>query len=116
MGARDWTRRIQEQGARDAVYGRALSAQTERLLVAYVSRSSPDRRRVYEALFQRYGDRLESYRAADGSNMRNVNGMWEYDLTEAEAHMVEAFMEIYGPAFETARADFLASGRLFREV
>jgi predicted dehydrogenase len=52
--------------------------------------------------------------------MRNVNGSWEYDLTKAEARLVEGFMGIYAPAFETARAEFAAgrivSRRLRREI
>jgi hypothetical protein len=71
---------------------------------------------MYELLFNRYGHKLEAYDAGDGSNMRNVNGMWEYDLTTAEARLVESFMNIYASAFETARADLPASRRLFREV
>jgi hypothetical protein len=112
----EWERRIEECAIKDAVHGTAMSGQSEKLLVDYISQRSPDRRRMYEILFSRYGDKLEAYKAGDGGNMRNVNGMWEYDLTEAEARLVENFMRIYAPAFETARADFLAGRRLFREI
>jgi hypothetical protein len=112
----EWEKLIEECALRDAAYGRALSGQAERLLVDYVSQRSPDRRRMYEILFNRYGDKLEAYNAGDGSNMRNVNGMWEYDLTKAEARLVENFMNIYAPAFEAARNGAAARRRLFRKV
>jgi hypothetical protein len=112
----DWAQMIEEFAVKDAVHGRAMSGQSEKLLVDYISQRSPDRRRMYEILFSRYGDKLEAYDAGDGSNMRNVNGMWEYDLTKAEARLVESFMNIYAPAFETARADVLSGRRLFREI
>jgi hypothetical protein len=111
----EWERLIEASAVRDAAHGRAMSGQSERLLVDYVSQRSPDRRRMYEILFNRYGDKLEAYSAGDGSNMRNVNGMWEYDLTAPEARLVENFMRSYAPAFEAARAD-LAGRRLFRDV
>ncbi|MDR2354971.1 MAG: hypothetical protein LBE16_02130 [Clostridiales Family XIII bacterium] len=112
----EWERLIERSAVKDAVHGRAMSGQSESLLVDYISQRSPDRRRMYEILFNRYGDKLEAYNAGDGSNMRNVNGMWEYDLTAGEARLVEGFMNIYAPAFETARADRLAGRRLSREV
>jgi hypothetical protein len=112
----EWERLIEESAVKDAARGRAMSGQSEKLLVDYISQRSPDRRRMYEILFSRYGDKLEAYSAGDGSNMRNVNGMWEYDLTPAEARLVESFMNIYAPVFETARAEFIASRRLFREI
>jgi hypothetical protein len=113
---RDWARLIGEQAARDAVHGRALSGQAERLLVDYVSQISPDRRRMYEILFRQYGDRLEGYSASDGSNMRNVDGLWEYELTKQESRMVDSFMQVYIPAFESVRGEHLAGRHLFREV
>ncbi|MDR2296038.1 MAG: hypothetical protein LBD95_04495 [Clostridiales Family XIII bacterium] len=112
----EWEKLIASSAVKDAVRGRAMSGQSERLLVDYISQRSPDRRRMYEILFSRYGDKLEAYSAGDGSNMRNVNGMWEYDLTQAEARLVEGFMRIYAPAFEAARADFLTGRHLFREI
>jgi hypothetical protein len=113
----EWEKLIEEFAIRDAVHGRAMSGQSERLLVDYVSQRSPDRRRMYEILFDRYGDKLEAYNAGDGSNMRNVNGMWEYDLTKPETHLVERFMNIYAPTFEAARAGgSLAGRRLFQRV
>ncbi|MDR2771136.1 MAG: hypothetical protein LBB57_03760 [Clostridiales Family XIII bacterium] len=112
----EWERLIERSAVKDAVHGRVMSGQSERLLVDYVSQRSPDRRRMYEILFNRYGDKLEAYNAGDGSNMRSVNGMWEYDLTEAEARLVERFMRVYAPAFETARADFLSGRRLLRDI
>ncbi|MDR2132165.1 MAG: hypothetical protein LBP30_02340 [Clostridiales Family XIII bacterium] len=112
----EWEKLIEASAIRDAAHGRAMSGQSERLLVDYVSQRSPDRRRMYEILFDRYGDKLEAYNAGDGSNMRNVNGMWEYDLTKAEARLVENFMNIYAPAFEAARGGVAASRRLYRKV
>jgi hypothetical protein len=112
----EWERLIEDSAIKDAVHGRAMSGQSESLLVDYVSQRSPDRRRMYEILFDRYGDKLEAYNAGDGSNMRNVNGMWEYDLTNAEARLVEGFMNIYAPAFEATRAGSLAGRRLFRRI
>jgi hypothetical protein len=116
LGEEEWEKLIEESAIRDAVHGMAMSGQSEKLLVDYISQRSPDRRRMYEILFNRYGYKLESYNAGDGSNMRNVNGMWEYDLTAAEARLVENFLRIYAPAFESAHADLLAGRRLFREV
>ena len=113
---RDWSRLITEQAARDAVHGEAMSGQAERLLVDYVSQISPDRRRMYEILFRQYGERLEGYSAGDGSNMRNAGGMWEYDLTRQETRMVENFMRVYIPAFESARVEYPAGRHLFRDV
>jgi hypothetical protein len=112
----EWAKLIEEYAVKDAVHGRAISAQSETLLVDYISQRSPDRRRMYEILFNRYGDKLEAYNAGDGSNMRNVNGMWEYDLTDAEARLVENFMGVYAPAFETARSEYLSGRRLLRDV
>jgi hypothetical protein len=93
-----------------------MSGQSEKLLVDYVSRSSPDRRRMYELLVRQYGEKIESYSAGDGSNMRNAGGTWEYDLTDAEARLVESFMGIYVPAFETARDEYLTGNRLHRNI
>jgi hypothetical protein len=112
----EWDKLIEESAVKDAVRGTAMSGPSEKLLVDYVSQRSPDRRRMYEILFNRYGHKLEAYNAGDGSNMRNVNGMWEYDLTPAEARLVESFMLIYAQAFEAARADLPASRRLSREI
>jgi hypothetical protein len=113
-GEAEWDGLIEAQAQRDAAYGRAMSGQSEKLLVEYVSQSSPDRRRMYETLFRQYGDRLESYDAGDGSNMRNVDGKWEFELTDAEARLVERFMETYARAFSAARG---ASGRrLFEDI
>jgi hypothetical protein len=112
----EWVRLIEESAAVDAVHGDAMSSRSETLLVDYISRRSPDRRRMYEILFHRYGDRLEAYNAGDGNNMRNVNGTWEYDLTDAEARLVEGFMKVYAPTFEAARQAHLTSRRLLRDV
>jgi hypothetical protein len=118
MREEEWAKLIEESAVRDAIHGNAMSAQSESLLVDYVSQRSPDRRRMYEILFSRYGDKLEAYNAGDGSHMRNVDGMWEYDLTDAEARLVESFMLLYAPAFESALADPTAksSRRLSRDV
>jgi hypothetical protein len=108
----EWEKLIEEYAVRDAAHGSAMSAQSESLLVDYISQRSPDRRRMYEILFNRYGDKLEAYNAGDGSNMRNVDGMWEYDLTDGEARLVESFMCVYAPAFErTASAHRLRNRR-----
>jgi hypothetical protein len=112
----EWTKLIEEYAVKDAVHGNAMSAQSETLLVDYISQRSPDRRHMYEILFNRYGDKLEAYNAGDGGNMRNVNGMWEYDLTDAEARLVEDFMDVYAPAFEAARFEYLSGRRLFRDI
>jgi hypothetical protein len=114
----EWAKLIEECAVSDAVHGDAMSARSESLLVDYISQRSPDRRRMFEILQSHYGDRLEAYDAGDGSNMRNVDGMWEYDLTNAEARLVESFMHIYAPAFETTRAERAAnaSGHLRRNV
>jgi hypothetical protein len=112
----EWEKLIEECAVKDAAHGRgAMSGQSEKLLVDYISQRSPDRRRMYEILFNRYGYKLEAYNAGDGSNMRNVNGVWEYDLTTAEARLVESFMNLYAPTFESARAALLA-GRLRRDI
>jgi hypothetical protein len=112
----EWAKLIEESAIKDAVHGTAMSGRSERLLVDYISGRSPDRKRMYEILFNRYGYKLEAYTAGDGSNMRSVNGLWEYDLTNAEARLVEIFMNIYAPAFETARADYVANRRLSRQI
>jgi hypothetical protein len=112
----DWERVIEEQAVKDAVHDNAMSGQSEKLLVDYISRSSPDRRRMYEILVRQYGEKIESYSAGDGSNMRNANGTWEYDLTDAEARLVESFMGTYVPAFETAQDEYLAGNRLHRNI
>jgi hypothetical protein len=114
----EWEKLIEENAIKDAIHGNAMSSQSESLLVDYISQRSPDRRRMYEILFNRYGDKLESYSAGDGGNMRNTDGMWEYDLTDAEARLVESFMLIYAPAFEATLADpaAKASRRLHRDV
>jgi hypothetical protein len=112
----EWAKLIEEHAFRDAVHDDAMSARSEGLLVDYISQRSPDRRRMYEILSGHYGDRLEAYSAGDGGNMRNANGMWEYDLTDAEARLVENFMEIYVPAFEAARHEYLTGRHLLRDV
>jgi hypothetical protein len=113
---RDWNELIVEQAARDAIHGKVLSGQAEKLLVEYVSQISPDRRRMYEILFRQYGERLEGYSAGDGSNMHNVNGLWEYDLTKQEERMLERFLRIYIPAFESASGEYVSGKRLFKDV
>jgi hypothetical protein len=114
----EWVKLIEECAAKDAAHGDAMSARSESVLVDYVSQRSPDRRRMYEILFNRYGDKLEAYSAGDGSNMRNVDGTWEYDLTDAEARLIESFMNVYARTFEATASDHAAkaSKRLRRDV
>jgi hypothetical protein len=96
----DWEELIAEHAKKDGVHGAAMSGQSQKLLVEYISQFSPDRRRMYEALFARYGEKLESYKSGDGSNMRNVRGVWKFDMTVAEKRSAARFMRLYIPIFE----------------
>ncbi|MDR0424110.1 MAG: hypothetical protein LBH39_01395 [Clostridiales Family XIII bacterium] len=91
----EWEGLIRRQAREDAARGMVMPGHSRKLLVAYVSRFSPDRRRMYEALFAKYGDKLESYRSGDGANMRNIKGVWKFDMTPAETRSAARFMKVY---------------------